>query len=122
MSVNHNLEKTQSSHDSTPRPQVSGVIHMYDNGTGYNYSRLQDNLGNLVKNINISKYAKDINGSLEVLVATQIGDTKTAKLTHITPTVQSDVCDYRGIGSSGLYSYVFLLSIVTIKNTALLVT
>ena len=42
------------------------------------------------------------------LVATQIGDTKTAVLSHMTKYGQSDVNDYRAIGSSGMYSYVFL--------------
>jgi 20S proteasome alpha/beta subunit len=86
--------------------QTSGVIHMYSNE--YNFSSLQNNFGNLVKGINKSKYARDIDGSLEVLVATQIEDKGTAELTHITETAQSDVHDYRAIGSSGMYSYVFL--------------
>jgi 20S proteasome alpha/beta subunit len=86
--------------------QTSGIVHMYSNE--YNFASLHDNFGILVKAINNSKVARDSNGSLEILVATQIGDTKTAALTHITEKVQSDVYDYRGIGSSGMFSNVFL--------------
>jgi len=92
---------------SVTQPVVtSGVIHMYSGP--HSFPTVQNNLGNIVKGLNKSKYAIDINGSLEVLVATQIGDTKTAVLSHMTMRGQSDVNNYRAIGSSGMYSYVFL--------------
>jgi 20S proteasome alpha/beta subunit len=96
----------QPRHDSRQRVQTSGIVHMY-NGE-YNFTSLQNNFGNLVKAINNSKVARDLNGSLEILVATQIGDKGTAELTHFTDKTQSDVYDYRGIGSSGIYANVFL--------------
>jgi hypothetical protein len=74
----------------------------------YNFSLLRNNFGNLVKGINRSKYAGAINGSLEVLVATQIGDNAAAELTHITISGPTNVYDYRAIGSSGPYTYIFL--------------
>ena len=86
--------------------QTSGIVHMYS--SEYNLASLQNNFGILVEAINKSKVARDLSGSLGILVATQIGDKRTAALTHITQKAQSDVYDYRGIGSSGMYSNVFL--------------
>jgi hypothetical protein len=86
--------------------QTSGIVHMYS--SEYNFASLQNNFRILVKAVNNSNLARDLNGSLEILVATQIGDTRTAVLTYITKKAQSDVYDYRGIGSSGMYSNVFL--------------
>ena len=65
-------------------------------------------IGNLVQGINRSKYARDINGSVELLVATQVANTQTAQLTQFTEKGQSAVSDYRGIGSGGMYTYIFL--------------
>lgn len=93
-------------YESTEPVQISGTVHMY--GSEYNFALVHNNFGILVKAINNNKVARDLNGSLEILVATQIGDTRTAALTLITEKTQSDVYDYRGIGSSGMYTNVFL--------------
>jgi 20S proteasome alpha/beta subunit len=105
ISPDFTLERQQEYNLNQP-VQTSGIILMY--GGQYNYSTIQTNFGNLVKGINRSKYALDINGSLELLVATQIADKQTAELTHFTAKGPSDVHDYRGIGSSGMYTYIFL--------------
>jgi 20S proteasome alpha/beta subunit len=86
--------------------QTSGVIHLYSNQ--YNFSRITNNLGKIVKVINKSVKARHLNGELEVLVATQVADTRTANLTYIRKSIQTDVYDYQGIGSSGTYANVFL--------------
>ncbi|MFZ0511137.1 MAG: hypothetical protein WAM14_05990 [Candidatus Nitrosopolaris sp.] len=101
-------------YESTQPVQTSGIMHMYSKE--YNFASLQNNFGNIVKGINNSKVARGLNGSLEILVATQIEDNGTSVLTHFTEKGQSDVYDYKGIGSSGMYSNVFLKPFFDKKN------
>ena len=71
----------------------------------YNFSTVSHNIEVLVKHLNKGKYAAY---GFEILTATQIEDTRTATLTHVTQNGQSDVHDYKAIGTSGTYGYPFL--------------
>lgn len=90
--------------------QTSGIVRMFAGPTSSNYTfnSLQSNFESLVRKISTSKKALDINGTLEILTATQLSDIQDSRLTYITSKGNSDVPDYRSIGTSAYYSYVFL--------------
>jgi hypothetical protein len=46
--------------------QTSGIVHMYS--SEYNFASAHNNFGILVKAVNNSRVARDLNGSLEILV------------------------------------------------------
>jgi hypothetical protein len=100
-----------------PNVQTSCVVRMYTGPTspGYTFGLIQSKFANLVRSISTSKKAIDLNGTLEILTATQLSDVQEAKLTHVTHKASSDVPDYRSIGTSSYYAYVFLKPLYDIE-------
>jgi hypothetical protein len=72
------------------------------------YNTVRDRFSTLVNRLNASRQARDRNGRLEVLTATQLTDIHEARLMHTTEVGNSDVPKYQTIGGGDQYSYVFL--------------